>query len=511
MRALVNSREMKAIDERSINEYGIPSIVLMERAALAVAEECINLIGEPAGRRICAVCGTGNNGADGAAAARMLFLKGARVTILIPGEGARESAEFQTQINIARKLSIPVESAGDYIPGKPDLIIDAVFGTGLSRDVEGVYKDMISFINGHREENGAAVVSVDMPSGISSDTGRIMGCAVSADATVTFGEKKIGQALFPGRTACGELSVADIGTVPETEEMRAGHVLSLEKKDLSAIPKRRADSNKGTWGKVLIAAGSKDMAGAVYMAALASYRTGAGLVKVMTVKENRDVILAKLPEALITTYDADTASEDPAGFCEYIKREIGWADVIVLGPGIGTGDHAKTLVGTILSDAYVPMILDADALNIVAKNPRFKSYFTENIIITPHVGEMARLTGKTVDEIKDDPVGTASEFAARYQVTCVLKDAATVTAGKDGKVFINESGSSAMAKAGSGDILTGIIAGLTAIGMEEEAAAAYGVYVHGLAGEAAEKERGIHSVLAAEIADNIGGVLEDGI
>ncbi len=511
MRVLVNAQEMKDIDARSINDYGIPSLVLMERAALAVTEACVEALGDPEGKRVCAVCGTGNNGADGIAAARMLFLKGARVTILTSGESGRESEEFKIQANIAKKLSIPVESVKDFVPGGQDLIIDAIFGVGLSRCVGGVYEDMISFINGLREDRGTIVVSVDIPSGISSDTGKVMGCAVNADVTVTFGEKKIGQALFPGRIACGRLTVADIGNVPESAEMRAGHVMSLEKSDLADIPKRKADSNKGTWGRVLIAAGSRDMAGAAYMAALAAYRSGAGLVKVLTAAENRDIILEKLPEAIISTYDTDRAEYAPAEFCEYIKKETEWADVIVLGPGIGTGECARNMVGTILSDAYVPMILDADALNILAKNPRLKNYFTENIVITPHVAEMARISGRTIDEIKSDPIMAAREFAVRYGITCVLKDAATVIAKKDGRVFVNESGSPAMAKGGSGDVLSGVIAGLIAIGMDEEDAAVYGVYVHGLAGETAEKEKGVHSVLASEIADSIGRVLTDEI
>jgi NAD(P)H-hydrate epimerase len=273
------------------------------------------------------------------------------------------------------------------------------------------------------------------------------------------------------------------------------------------IPERRRDSNKGTFGKVLVIAGAKNMAGAAYLSALAAYRTGAGLVKVFTPEENRLVIQTKLPEAILSTYDPKQAEEDPEEFSELIKEQTGWADVIVLGPGIGREEYTKTLVETVLSDAYVPIIMDADAVNLAAENEYLKGYFTENIILTPHVLEMSRLSGKTVGEIKENLVKAAWEFSERYGVTCVIKDAATVTARRDGKIFVNRSGTPAMAKGGSGDVLTGVIAGFIAIGMEECDAASLGVYVHGLAGEKAEAAAGTHSVLAGELADHLMEVI----
>ena len=512
MRYLVSAKEMKEIDRRSIEEYGIPSLVLMERAALAVTEAAEQLLRELPGRKlddktqgnVWAVCGFGNNGADGVAAARMLFLHGHQVTILLPAAEGHKSEEFELQLEIAKKLGIPICTAEDFIPGTCDLIVDGIFGIGLSRPVEGAYKELIDLVS---EQHHAKVVAVDMPSGVSSDTGAVMGCALKADVTVTFGEKKTGQALFPGRELCGRLIVADIGFVPEEEEKTKKHVLSHDKGDLKQIPKRRAFSHKGTYGKILIFAGGRNMAGAAYFSALAAYRTGAGLVKTVTVEENRAVLQERLPEAILSTYERDWAEQYPEEFKEYIREQTDWADVIVLGPGIGQEEYAKNMVEAVLGSAYVPIIMDADAINLSARYPYLKGYFTENIILTPHLAEFSRLTEKTREEIREDPLTAAGEFSEQYGVTCVMKDAATVTARKDGKIFINESGSPALAKGGSGDVLTGVIAGLLALGMDDCEAASLGVYLHGLAGEAAAEMYGVHSVLAEETANCIGEVL----
>jgi NAD(P)H-hydrate epimerase len=533
MRYLVSGKEMKAIDKRTIEEFGIPSMVLMERAALAVFEEAERLLRESGGKTVWAVCGPGNNGADGIAAARMLFLHGFDVMILLPGGAGKTSTEFESQLAIAKKLGLFVSTSEDYIPGTCDLVIDALFGIGLSRELSGVYAELVEMIN---SQSGAKVVSVDIPSGINSDTGAVMGQAVTADVTVTFGEIKLGHILFPGREHAGRLVVADVGFVPEDLAISradddfipgdsdpstsdggskssdgikrpVSHVLAYEPADLKRIPERKRNSNKGTFGKVLVIAGAKNMAGAAYLSALAAYRTGAGLVKVFTPEENRLVIQTKLPEAILSTYDTEWAGAEPEEFSELVMEQTGWADVIVLGPGLGQEEYAKNMVETVLSDAYVPIIMDADAINLAAENEYLKGYFTENIILTPHVMEMSRLAGKTVGEIKADPVKAASEFSERYGLTCVLKDAATVTAGRDGKVFVNMSGTPAMAKGGSGDVLTGVIAGLIAIGMEECDAASLGVYVHGLAGEKAEAAVGTHSVLAGELADHLMEVI----
>lgn len=549
MRRLVRAKEMKEIDRRTIEYYKIPSMVLMERAALAVATEARRILEEnglPAGhggmrrteRRaraaepalVWAVCGPGNNGADGIAAARILYLWGYRTVVITAGEHGslgHISEEFQAQLEIAQRLGISVCDAGAFMGAEAaartepcSLVIDAVFGIGLSREVNGAYKTLIDLICAQRQ---AFVVSVDIPSGISSDTGKSMGCHVRADSTVTFGEMKLGQALFPGRTACGKLLVADIGFAPKAENplladigagaafkadrISFGCVMSCEPSDLLAVPFRRADANKGSFKKVLVIAGAVNMAGAAYFSALAAYRCGAGMVKIFTAEENRVILQSRLPQAILSVFDRKEAEERPEEFRKRLRQEMDWAGVIVIGPGLGKDDEAKIMVESVLRESSVPVVMDADAINLAALHPQFKVLFSERLTITPHVLEMARLTGTDVSEIKDSPIEAASAFSAETGAVCVLKDAATVTTAGDGSVFVNRSGSPALAKGGSGDVLSGVIAGLLSIGMDMRSAAVLGVYIHGLAGERAAKECGAHSVLCEDILNHIGEVL----
>lgn len=509
MRFLVTGQEMKEIDRRTMEDYGIPSLVLMERAAFEVAAVVQKSLEKAKGETVWAVCGFGNNGADGVAVARMMRLRGVKTTILLPKANAVMSQEMEIQLEIAKKLGILICTVDQVREQHCDVIVDALFGIGLTRPVEGAYRELVELVHEQTERYGTKVISVDIPSGISSDTGAVMGAAVCADETVTFGEQKLGQILFPGREYCGTLTTVDIGFVPEDEKTAGTHVRMHTREDLRTIPTRKAYSHKGTYGKILIIAGSKNMAGAAYFAAKASYRTGAGLVKIMTPEENRLVLQEKLPEAILSAYDSEQALQEPELFRSFVERQTEWADVIILGPGIGTEECSRILVEDVLSHAYVPIILDADAINLAARYPYLKNYFTENIIVTPHLFECARLMETSVEAIKENLIESAKEVAERFGVSCVLKDAATVTARKDGVVFVNRSGSPAMAKGGSGDVLCGVIAGLLALGMEECDAASLGVYVHGLAGEAAERKFGAHSVLAGELADCIGEVINE--
>ena len=309
---ILSGKEMKEFDARSIKGYGIPSLVLMERAAMAVAEKAEEILEKEEAGTVWSVCGFGNNGADGVAAARMLFLKGYDVKIVFPQRDGKGSKELEAQLNVVKRLGIPVMTAEDLpdlvekkIPAQPfrkagerkrscrGVILDAIFGIGLSRNVEGAYRKLIRWINGQEDMK---VIAVDIPSGISSDNGSVMGDAVRADVTVTFGEKKLGQVLFPGRELCGHLLVKDVGFVPESSAEREKHVQMLDREDLLRIPARMADSNKGTYGKVLVMAGAKNMAGASLLSARAAYRMGAGLVKVFTPEENRLIVQEKLPK-----------------------------------------------------------------------------------------------------------------------------------------------------------------------------------------------------------------------
>lgn len=479
-------------------------MVLMERAALCVADE-LEAEYRKRGKRplekaaILIFCGTGNNGADGAALARILHLRGYHVSVMTVGERERWTAEMKRQTEIDEKLGIVIEEFGGYLPGRFDVAVDAMFGVGLSRDIDGEFKEAVEFLTGLKPE---FTVSVDIPSGICSETGRVLGGAVRADLTVTFGYEKIGTALYPGKEYSGRVAVKDIG-FPDYDGCGGARYFTYEPSDLSRIPERRKDSHKGSYGKVLIAAGSKGMCGAAYLSALAAYRTGAGLVKILTVDDNVPVLQTLLPEAIITAYPEGMEAEEPEGFRELVERECAWASVIVLGPGLGKERHVVKLTEYVLLSAYVPIILDADGLNAVAKYPHLADFFTENVIVTPHLGEMARLTQKDIGILRENLPGAAAAYCEEKGVTCVLKDTVSVVASKDGSVFLNSSGCGAMAKAGSGDVLTGMIAGLIALGLQDDEAAFMGVWLHGLAGEHAGERKGEHSVLAREIADSI--------
>ena len=344
MRYLVTGEQMKAIDGYTIHTVGIPSLVLMERAAMAVAREAEARI--KAGQHVWAVCGTGNNGADGVAAARMLALKGHSVTVIVAGDPNRGTKEFHVQKEIAERLKISMVEWKDFLPGRCDLLIDALFGVGLTREIEGEYREIIEAVNGM---NPQTVIAVDMPSGIHSTTGQVMGDAVKAHVTVTFGYGKLGTALYPGREYCGELVVEDIG-FPDVSAKEAGpFAWTYGREDLHRMPARPACSNKGTFGKVLLIAGCSGMSGAAYLAGLAAYRAGAGLVKIMTVDQNRTILQQLLPEAVVTVYspqeilpdgqEPETEKEPGERLCcssaweKRIEKECAWADVIVMGPG----------------------------------------------------------------------------------------------------------------------------------------------------------------------------------
>ena len=509
MKQIVNSEEMKYCDSNTILHFGVPSIVLMERAALSVVSQMPKELSY--GGRILIVCGSGNNGADGLAAARLLNQQGCEVTVAKMPDHGKRTSENQTQLNILNNYQIKVL---DHIP-QPDVydcVIDALFGVGLSRPPEGEYAEWIDAMN----KKSGFKVAVDVPSGVSSDTGQVYSSAFKADLTVTFACLKIGHILHPGCELCGKVAAAQIGITNESWLMRRPSCYMLEKEDLKELPVRPARSNKGTFGRVLVIAGSRNMAGAALFGAKAAYRTGCGLVKIYTPKENRIIFQTARPEANLSVYDdkeqiwegeADDnqIQEWKSSFADAIK----WADVVVIGPGIGTGRAARCMVEQTLEKSHVPTVLDADALNIIAKTPELLQGAASKLIITPHLGEMGRLIKKQIPEIQNNMIKAASDFASQYRLICVLKDAVTVTASPD-TVYLNTAGCSAMAKGGSGDVLTGIIAALAAQGMEPEKAAAFGVYIHGLAGEMAAQQKGEYSVLATDLIESIGSIMKAG-
>lgn len=492
MKRILTAEQMKRCDSYTINEIGVLSRELMGRAATAAFDAIMQ--GDFDLTHVLCICGTGNNGGDGLAVAKMLSDAGVFTEYYVCGDESRMTDECRYRLDVLRGIDIPEKKTLDL--AGVTLIVDAVLGIGLSGDVRGEAESVIKAVT----DSGISTVALDIPSGINSDTGAVMGCAVKAELTVSFARLKPGHLLYPGRTYCGKTLTAEIGigeTAIENDDLR---VYSAEIADIAEIlPKRSPDSHKGTYGRVLTVAGSAGMCGASYFSALASYRSGAGLVEVFTVPENLPVIQTTLPEAIVTSCSGDGA--------QLLRERIKFASAVVAGPGLGQSTRTVRFIEEVLG-ANKPVLIDADGLNILSLSDDLKERLKERkhyTVITPHMGEMARLTGKSIAEIKADPIGCARSFSDEYGVTVVLKDSATVIA-TDSVVNINTTGNSALAKGGSGDVLSGIIGAFLAAGKDPHTAATSGVYIHGLAGQIASEMNSEYSVLASDTANSIGRV-----
>ncbi len=507
MEYVLTSAEMKDADRAAINDYGIESLVLMERAAL----QAVRVVEEKYGSDIYVgvMAGSGNNGGDGIAMARIFQEKGIRAEINLIGDVSKLTSEMKTQLETARKLNIPIHYGMEHT--LYDVIVDALFGIGITRDIEGKYRKAIEAVNASK----AKIVAVDIPSGVNADNGSIMGCAVKADITVTFACRKLGIMLYPGASCAGEVICVPIG-IPGavTEHKRKGVVTFTDaKKDLQ-LPGRSPSGNKGTYGKVLLVAGSRSMGGACLLSALSAYRTGAGMVRIFTALDNREGLLKKLPEAIVDTYLDDGDSDITQEEADRLTAGIEWADVVAVGPGISMSGKAKCILETVLEKNRKPMVADADALNILAQNAELLKKFEygrrkddSDVIFTPHLGEFSRLMKYPVAEIKKDMIACCKMFTRSHDVSLVCKDARTVVAKRGKLTYLNASGNDGMATAGSGDVLTGIIAGLLAQGLSGFEAAVMGTYIHGLAGDMARNRTSAYYIMAQDIIKSLKDII----
>lgn len=492
MEYLLDAVQMKAADSYTIRELGVPSLKLMERAALA----CVEAIKRWRPGKVLIVCGSGNNGGDGFAVGRILLGKGIDVTMVFAGR--MESRTQETVCQMERFLQAGGRICDTFEVKNYDVVVDALFGVGLSRDITGRYLELLEKMN----ETRGRKLAVDIPSGISASTGCVMGAAFRADVTVTFQEMKLGLCLFPGCEYAGEIIVSDIGIDSSSVTEDTKICCSINQKDAARmLPERPADSHKGTYGKLLLIAGSKGMAGAAYLSAYAAYRSGAGLVRIYTAEENRCVLQQLIPEAIITAYASYNETE--------LKSMLSWADVICVGPGIGISDTSESILNTVLNQRENPCIIDADGLNILARHPEWMKLLREgDYVLTPHIKELSRLTGRSVEDIRKNRKEILDDFTERCQVTLVQKDSRTLVGGTGRKTYINRTGGAAMAKAGSGDVLAGLISGLRVQGKDSLDSAVLGVYLHGLAGDLAKEQLGSYSVLARELAEGIAPAMK---
>ncbi len=479
---------MKEADAYTIQNVGIPSLVLMERAALGVVEAMEQ--GRIHTGRALVVCGSGNNGGDGFAVARLLRERGGRADVLFAGRDESMSEECRLQREIAHNCGVGICTT--YPDCEYSVIIDAVFGVGLSRKIEGRYKDVIEWMNRQPAEK----VAVDIPSGICSVSGKVLGAACRADLTVALACEKLGCALFPGSAYAGRVVTAQIGIPPSFFQNDPGVCFTYEKEDLAGLlPARPADSHKGSYGKVLMITGSSSMAGAAFLSAAAAYTAGAGLVRVYTDRQNRPILQELLPEAVISDY---------AGYDEKeLDSLLDWADVVCIGCGLGTGEVSERVFLHTVGAVKVPCVIDADGINLLSRHMDRLGEIDAPVVLTPHMKEMSRMTGRSVEELSENRMEAVREFTRKYQVVCALKDSRTIVASEGERTFVNLAGNSAMAKAGAGDVLAGVITGLLAQGKSPFAGASLGVWLHALGGDEAKAAKGAYSVLARDLMEGI--------
>ena len=490
MRDIVTAQEMKDLDRNTIENAGVLSLVLMERAALKTVEEMKKRWKQEDREKVLVVCGSGNNGGDGLAIARLLHLRGISVSFYFPGKEEKMTPETAKQMEIARNYEVP--QVHNLNPGEYTTIVDAIFGVGLARPVEGIYAQILRELN----QASAFKVAVDLPSGIDADNGQELGTAFRADLTVTFAFRKRGLCFYPGRMYAGEVVVADIGIYKDSGYPVSVH--SVEQNDLSLLPERVPYGNKGTFGKVLLVAGSPGMCGAAYLSAAAALKCSAGMVKIQTVEENRIPLQTLLPEAMITCEFDESANQ----------KMMDWCDVLVIGPGLGVSGQSRERAQWFLVRAAMcgkPVVLDADGLNLLSVHEDWRRFLGRNVIITPHLGEMSRLCSSSIGEIQKTLIRTAVNYAKETGAICVLKDACTVVADETGETCLNLSGNAGMATAGSGDVLSGVLAGILCMFLSAEKklspvlTAALGVYVHGAAGDKAAETVGERGMTARDI------------
>lgn len=520
MLPLLTAAQMRACDDYTINQKGIPSQTLMERAARAAMEV---LRSEPDlhmtdDTRVVLLCGSGNNGGDGFAMARFLFEDGVDAIVCYAGEWQENTPDEQEMsLECARQYRLWRDGGGktlNRLPTfRPDrtLVVDALFGIGLNREIEGLAAQWIQEVSFH----GCPVLAIDIPSGVQADSGRVPTCALHATVTATIGEIKRGLLLYPAAEYVGKLKLCDIGVsaqslfnIPGAQPWGGWYITDIE--DVEDILYRPPHAHKGTFGRVVVIGGSSGMSGAPYFAAKSAYRAGAGLVEIFTDETNRIPLQALIPEAVLTPFSPDALPSDEQWIHLFDR-----ADSVVLGCGLGQSNAARHIVEATLRLCQKPLVLDADALNLIAAHKPLQAIMTARstpTVITPHMGEAARLSGRTIAELTEDPFASAAALARQYHAVCVLKDARTVTS--NGKLYwIQSHGNSGMATGGSGDCLAGLIGFLYAKTQNLETTtgfvAAAGVLIHAIAGDLAAQRLGESAVMASDIANAIGDTLRE--
>ncbi|MBK8480760.1 MAG: NAD(P)H-hydrate dehydratase [Proteobacteria bacterium] len=495
---VVSVAEMRELDRRAVEELGLSVALLMENAGLAAYHLARRRLGVR-GRRYLVLCGVGHNGGDGLVVARQLHAGGAAVRVLLLGDPTRFSNEAAAQLERARRSGLEpamIAAPAELVSALADceVVVDALLGTGLARPVEGLYRAAIEAINAA----GRPVLALDIPSGIDGDSGVVCGAAVRACHTVSFGLPKRGNLLFPGSEYGGKLYVAPISIAPA---LLSDHALRLALNEPPPLPRRRPDGHKGSFGDVLFIAGAAGYYGAPCFAALALLRAGGGYAR-LAMPRSLAAPLAALASEVVFVPQPETAEGalSEAG-AEALLALAGKVDCVALGNGLSLAAETQELVRRLVPAIQTPLLLDGDGLTAIAAAPELLAQRRAPTVLTPHLGELARLLGQPVSVLAADVVGSAARAAAALGVIVVLKGARTVIAAPEGELTINCNGSSALATAGTGDVLVGTIAAMFGLGLPMLEAARAGVFIHGLAGERAAAERGADGVIARDVLE----------
>ncbi|TYO95677.1 NAD(P)H-hydrate epimerase [Geothermobacter ehrlichii] len=500
---VLTAEQMRDLDRQAIEEIGIPGLVLMENAGRASAEALLRAFADRCCAPVLILCGKGNNGGDGFVVARHLRNRELKVEVLVLAPREKIGGDAAVNLAILERCGQTVRFVPDdeslaaaLVDARAGLIVDALFGTGLSSEVRGHYRRAIDWINA----SGLPVVAIDIPSGVDAGNGHILGRAVQADLTLTFAAAKLGHLLSPGAQCCGRLEVIDIG-IPKHLRPRPDdlHLWTRWEEAATLLPERPATGHKGTFGHLLVIAGSRGKTGAAILAAEAGLRGGCGLLTLATAASAQPVVAAALAEAM-----TEPLADDDGGISvdalPAVRRLLEGKAALALGPGLGQTPRTAAFVRQLVADCGLPLVLDADALNLLAADLSVLAPGRRiPPVMTPHPGEMARLVGCSVAEVEQDRVAVARTFAVRHGVVLVLKGAPTLVAAPDGRIGINGSGGPVLATAGSGDVLTGLIGALIAQGLAPFEAARLGCYLHGLAGDRLARRHGAAGVLAGDI------------
>ena len=505
---LVTASEMQQMDRETIESFGIPGRVLMENAGLGATRVLLDQFDNIINKNVGVIAGRGNNGGDGFVIARYLAQKGSDVTVYLLAESARVKGDAAANLKLLTPLNVPVVEMPDeqsFLAHKTGMLhqetwIDALIGTGLKSDVKGYFKKIIEFINAH----GKPVFSVDIPSGLNSDTGQVCGACIRAQATATFAFAKTGHILFPGAEYTGYLEIVDIGITDHiAKKIRPKQHLLTPERIRGAFRPRNPDSHKGTTGHVLVVSGSVGKTGAAAMTAMSAMRAGAGLVTLAIPESLNPVLETQVLEAM--TYPLPETENGIIGESSFnkIMDLLAGKKCLAIGPGLGEAPETKKLVHRIIKESPVTIVIDADGLNNLAGSTEILKKAKAPLILTPHPGEMARLMDSTAGSVQKDRISCARKFAEKFNVHIILKGAKTIIAHPEGNIFINPTGNPGMASGGMGDVLTGIIAGLVAQGFSPESAAHTGVYLHGAAADILAENIGPFGYLSTEVMNAI--------